>query len=253
MKIVKSNYCSEIKKNIYFCHLINKKNVGDFNCCPLDYYSFDSKTKVNIKNTNRLLNIKNSIVVIGGGGLLHHRTKWNQNIDLLKFNKNIIIGWGIGSNIYYNSRKEKCTNLTNFDLLGVRDYLPGLTHVPCVTCKSPYFDLYKNVDPLYENGYIHHASYILNNSNPKHSISCKTKNMEYIIKFISKYKKIHTNSYHASYWSLLMNKKVNIVDAWSSKFDLMEFKKECPNDYLKKCRQKNDKFFEEIKKLTFSL
>ena len=86
-------------------------------------------------------------------------------------------------------------------------------------------------------------------------------NIKQIIKFIGESEIIITGSYHAAYWSQLMNKKVIINGNWSSKFDTLKYKpvllsdniendilalKTVPKNYLDECININDNFYKKI-------
>ena len=94
------------------------------------------------------------------------------------------------------------------------------------------------------------------------STNTSKNSIESVLSFIYSSEYILTNTYHGYYWSLLSNKKVILLDKWSTKFDKMkwstnlykkgipiyeQFDNILPNPgLLKECVEYNDKFLQNI-------
>ncbi len=201
-------------KKVIFTHINYIGNVGDYNCSPLDYYKFPFDIEV-IHYMDFLGAIhkhkgfphskfKDRIIVIGGGGLI--TTKGNHLQEILRYlvENNKLILWGVGSNTDYEV-DWYILNHPNILLAGLRDRVHGINaeYLPCVSCKHPSFDI-KHPSPKGLGFHSHRPEQIpmegdkiLNNVDIKELIS-----------FLSSKEEIITTSYHGTYWSQLLDKKV---------------------------------------------
>lgn len=252
--------------NIYFSNVNYIGNVGDYWSSPLKYYNFDFEYKhIHLMDIayNRIDDIKNSIFVIGGGGLI------NESFSLITkaINKiiknNFVIFWGIGgsSNYFINFN---ILNHPNVKLIGIRDidynFNFNNNYLPCVSCKNSLFD--NNYNIKYKIGIYEHTDYPIN---LKYNKLKNNENINNVLEFLGSHEIIITNSYHGVYWSQLLNKKVlyyidnNIVNY---KFLNMKYRVEICNEknYLEKVnselsypinllnesRLKNDLFYKKV-------
>ena len=278
-KIISKIKNIEVFKNdsIINIHRIDNNNVGDFYCAPHLYFNnikgqsldiFDYKSN-DLDVLNNFHNkIKDNALIIGGGGLLN-RSSFEMQMKMFehiaqKGKKTVL--WGVGHNEKKHSslNKVKSYNIDtgNFGLVGVRDYNMKEEYVPCASCLNPIFDF--KVDITQEVGVIFHKKTVKN----KHIISqfkeypstSNTTNLEEMISFIKKTETIITDSYHAMYWSMLLDKKV-IAFPNSSKFysfkyqpifsNLDNFKTDLKKAHsysgiLEECREINMKFSEKV-------
>lgn len=203
-------------KNVVFTNVAYLGNAGDFWSSPLKYYSFPDINAWQIhfmdfcgaasNNSDYSdYNIKNQIVIIGGGGLITDDDHYiHETISWLAENNKIIF-WGVGSNSFrdlpYKIYKHK-----NVMLLGTRDYsiTNRKNYVPCVSCKHSSFDLEYNITDSI--GLLEHPDHPIEIPNiPKISNSSS---IEDIIKFIGSKEILISSTFHGVYWSQLMNKKV---------------------------------------------
>ena len=173
--------------------------------------------------------------------------------------------WGLGHNEKNPKAFGKVTKYNidtqKFGLVGVRDYDMKEEWVPCASCLHPILDTKSEV--INEIGLIFHKKTL---NNPKvlgkfknYPSTSNTTSLEDIISFIAKTDTVVTDSYHAMYWSMLMNKKV-VVFPNSSKFftfkyqpvfsSIDTFKLDCKkaqnySGILEECRDINLKFSEK--------
>lgn len=263
-------------KNVVNLHRIDFNNAGDYFCAPHHYFDelnlksdiFDYKL-LDKKITNKWINtISNNSLILGGGGLLN-RSSFEKPMktfeSLTSKNKKIVL-WGIG----HNSKKRKDFNkvknynidLTKFPLAGTRDYGFSENWVPCVSCLHPLFE--KEFETLQETGIIFHKKTLKNKSLTgkfkDYPTTSNTTNIKNLIDFIGKSETIITDSYHAMYWSMLLEKKVVVVPN-SSKFFDFKYKPEfssfenCLEDakrapkytgILEECKEINYNFAEKV-------
>lgn len=203
-------------KEIVFININYPGNAGDFFSSPLLYYDF---SKFKVKQINfmdvwfflngnegyEFSNITNSLVIIGGGGLITTEGDFMQKTTEYLVKNNKVIFWGVGS----NTPKTPSFDILNHENVicsGIRDILHGLNieYLPCVSCKHPAFD--KPFDITDRIGIIEHTHLPVNID-----IFSKIKNNESIddiVKFISSKEIILSTTYHGTYWSQLLNKKV---------------------------------------------
>lgn len=201
-------------KKIIFTHINYIGNVGDYNCSPFDYYKFPFDIEVvhymdfmgaitedpnfpHQKFTDR-------IIVIGGGGLITTKGDHLQEILRYLIENNKVILWGVGSNTNHKVDWD-ILNHKNILLAGIRDRAYGINaeYLPCVSCKHPSFDI-QHPSPKGLGFHSHRpeeipmeGDKILNNVD-----------IETLLSFISSKESIITTSYHGTYWSQLLNKKV---------------------------------------------
>lgn len=264
---------SENRKTIYFINC-GGPNAGDLYSSPKLYYEFTGFETKQI-TFEQVHNIKNSIVIFGGGGILDTsimRNKYYKNLD----STNIYFQWGSGSNSLNVSEVtwkigkgevsfEKDT-LENFLLVGRRDYgqkyLPNHIYVPCSSCKLE--PLRKTYNIVRRIGIVQHMwlQQIKGLDFPKIDMKLNRKNsIEDIVKFIGESEVIITGSFHGAYFGLLLRKKVIINGSWSSKFDTLKYKpvkltdnleddiSKCivpPEGYLEECIRLNNDFYTRV-------
>jgi hypothetical protein len=217
-------------------HRLDKNNVGDFYCAPHHYFDnltdksldiFDYKNSDESIRQNFVNQITNSALIVGGGGLLNRsgfakQMKMFENLTTK--NKQIVL-WGVGHN-YKDPRKYNNVDSYNIDtsifgLVGTRDFnMPG-DYVPCVSCLNTIFD--ETYTETQEIGIIFHKKTLKNkqllNQLSKYPTSSNTTNLQEMIAFIGKSRVIVTDSYHAMYWSMLLEKKVIAIPNSSKFFD----------------------------------
>ena len=212
---------------IHFVHRIDSSNAGDISCCPLSYFAEFSSVqwqRHDIYNINYNAITKDDIVILGGGGLIDCLEEWNESINkLFEICQNVIL-WGAGYNAHFDAQKTTSQiQWQKFKFIGIRDYNhpSGFSYLPCVSCLHP--DLQKQFPRKRKIGIIEHKSYPVSVEQAADKITNKTSISE-IIEFIGSSDIIITNTYHACYWATLMNKKVILTEAFSSKFDYLKYK-----------------------------
>ena len=206
---------------LHYIHRLDYLNTGDLQCGYYKY--FDKLYKFNmhihdIENVNIDLISKNDSIIIGGGGLLDAWDKWNNYINEISNISNNVIIWSAGFNDMYDVKKvDNNINFSKIKLISIRDYnhKSGFQYVPCATCMLPYLKI-KN-DIKREIGIISHYHYKLNYGN--YDTIYNSDNIYNIFRFIAQSEVIISNSYHAIYWSTLMNKRVILMYETSTRFD----------------------------------
>jgi len=206
-------------KELVFVNVNFIGNAGDFWSSPLKYYNFDRFNPrhvhfmdvwSNLKEDSGYdyANIKDSIVVIGGGGLLTTEGNFIQQTTEHLVKNNKVIFWGVGSNTFETPTYEILKH-PNVLLAGIRDIVYGIDvdYLPCVSCKHNLFDVnYIEKDSI---GIIEH---------PRHPVEIfniekitNQSEIDKILNFIASKKIILSSTFHGSYWSQLLNKKVLYV------------------------------------------
>ena len=273
-KILRSEQTNTSVINI---HRIDKNNVGDFYCAPHHYFDvlndkaldiFDYKSDNHDIRNNFIKAISENALIVGGGGLLN-RSGFAKQMSmfekLTQRNKKIVL-WGVGHNEKhkrnFKSVKNYSVDTTKFGLVGTRDYgMPG-EYVPCVSCLHPIFD--KDHQETQDLGIIFHKDTLkkekLMSKLKNYSTSSNTTDLKQMIDFIGKSRTVVTDSYHAMYWSMLMDKKVVAIPNSSKFFDFkyqptfatfdtfeQAIKKAQPvTGVLEECREINLKFADKV-------
>jgi hypothetical protein len=257
---------------ITFAHRIDRNNVGDYWSCPIHYYSEYLSgyelSKIEIKKIKGKMHSQTSPLIIGGGGLIGEkkfdaalRSIAEENQSKLK------IIWAAGDNVSKPEEpRDFLSYIYKFDLVGIRDYIKGheKNWVPCVSCKSKYFDIYYDSKIRNEVVYFEHLyKPISREIIKKYPGPVMTNNgidFEGVISFLSSANYVFTNSYHGAYWAQLLGKKV-ISNSWSTKFKNMKHPVAIAEqkhwhdimnttqsyNILQEYRNKNDEFFNKIK------
>ncbi|MES2575420.1 MAG: polysaccharide pyruvyl transferase family protein [Bacteroidota bacterium] len=258
-------------------HRTDLRNAGDFYCGPhhyfeqikgreLDIFEYKDSDQKILDNYHNL--IVNNSLIIGGGGLLN-RPSFEKPMKMFeqlaeKGKKTVL--WGVGHNEKNRNTFGKVTSYnvdtSKFGLVGVRDYDMGKEWVPCVSCLHPIMDTKLTVEN--EVGLIYHKKTLKNkrilNSLNDYPSTSNTTNIEEIITFIAKSDTIVTDSYHAMYWAMLLNKKVvalpNSSKFYSFKYkptfsDFENFKNDLKkaekhSGILEECREINLKFGKKV-------
>lgn len=258
-------------------HRHDFNNVGDYYCAPHLYFD-QLKTKVldisdirrkNKKTTNNwVTKISNNSLIIGGGGLLNirHFEMQMQLFETLTSKGKKIVIWGPGHNAIdyksFNKNKHYNIDVSKFGLVGTRDFGMPNDWVPCVSCLHPIFD--QEINETQEIGILFSKKSNKNkqllkklNQFPN---SSNTTSLEEMIKFIGKSNTLVTDSYHAMYWAIILEKKVIATPTTSKFFDFKyqpvistfnDFDKyltktQSFSGILEECREVNLKFADKV-------
>lgn len=146
-------------------------------------------------------------------------------IDKLDETKAKRFVWGAGHNGDAGRKKPQSlvypSWLSEFDLVGVRDYKQNLPWVPCASCMHPA--LRQQYTIKNDVIWFEHKKQLIkdfgSDSIPRFVNSGN--NVEQTIELLGSANIILTNSYHGAYWGTLLGKKVIVVGPWSSKFYAM--------------------------------
>lgn len=253
---------------------IDTNNVGDYYSSPKHYFKELGNIEVDIFDFKKRYSnnigeiISKNALVIGGGGLLNRNSFELQmrTFEQLKSKGKKTVLWGVGHN---SKRKREFLKLqkynvdvNNFGLAGTRDYSLSKNWVPCVSCLNSVFD--KEYSITKEIGVVLHKTTLKNSRIPlifkDFPVISNTEDLEYFVDFIGSCETIITDSYHAMYWGILLNKKVVVVPNSSKFFDfkyspVISTYKSCIKDarkariytgVLEECRERNRMFSEQV-------
>ena len=232
-------------------YVIDPKNIGDLYSSPIQYFKFPSYQlkPVDIRKSIDPEYLRDKHIILGGGGLLFSRFL-SQIATLVKSKeKNKIIAWGIGQQIYYrypeltnediNSFDYSCMN--NFDLVGIRDFGFKYHWVPCVSCMHESFT--KKREIKHDFVVFSHKKFQLKIDNFP-SMTNEIVDLEQVLDFLASGETVLTSSYHGAYWATLLGRKV-LAFPFSSKFYTLKHK---PSIYpIKKWIQQKRFFWGKLK------
>ena len=228
-------------------------NLGDYLCTPAHYFDFDCKAY----QSALFLKGEKYKVILGGGAF--NDLGVGQDVQYDK-----TVAWGVGSSIHgWDSLPTRADDLP-YIAYGVRD--PDAVSdpskvLPCVTCLHPLLQLPIGDETnifLNFNDLITDRSLVKDkNLIPGGKCDVYTNYLSELgfMKAFSKSRRIITNSYHVTYWSLLSGREVAII-GYSSKFrslmklvglnpDSLIYYKAANQDDLRNCFPeiiKNDQF-----------
>lgn len=185
-------------------------------------------------------------------------------IDKLSKKRGPRIIWGAGHNRQIDRRykgQDWPDWLVQFDKIGVRDWAQNLHWVPCASCMHPAFD--QDYEIKNEVIWFEHKKGLIKEfgDDPIPRFVNSGNNMAQTIELLASAETILTNSYHGAYWGTLLQRRVIVVGAWSTKFMAMrhapsfmsegdDWRSLTPLIYdaaLSKCREKTKDFWSEIK------
>ena len=217
-------------------HRHDHNNVGDFYCAPYLYFEelqgryldiYGMREKKRTVRSQWIDAVSNNNLIIGGGGLFnlrHFEIQMQLFEALAKKGKKIVI-WGAGHNAInypvFNANRHYNVDINAFGMAGTRDFSMNNEWVPCVSCMHEIFD--HPYESEQEIGIVFHKNTLRNKSLLKQletypSLSNRS-DLEELINFIGRSEIVVTDSYHALYWSMLMDKKVIGIPTTSKFFD----------------------------------
>lgn len=261
---------SQVNEGVANVYRKNPNNAGDYYSSPINYFPELGKIEVDIFDFKSSVEngiaslISDNSLVIGGGGLLNRKSFQFQmeTFEKLHARGKKTVLWGVGHNSKKNKDFRQLTNynidLDKFGLVGTRDHSLAPNWVPCVSCMHPLFDTM--TPSKQETGIIlHDKTYnkprIIARFDGLPLIS-NTADIETYVNFIKDSEHIITNSYHAMYWGILLEKKVIVIPNSSKFFDckydpvfstyencLADIKKSrAYSGVLEECRERNHDF-----------
>lgn len=275
-----------MNQKLHFVHQLEKSyvaaNLGDWIASPYYYYiEYFSKYTCLLHSTWAILwhEIENNdIVIFGGGGLIDNSDSLNAVLNrLLSQCKNVII-WGAGSHKYSDGNAfgiKSATTPIAFDkaaMVGIRDYKHpyNLPYLPCASCLHSVFDQpVTDIKHKRKVGVMRHG---LDNSFGIRNIPSSITNahpMGEIVKYIRESDVMLVTSYHGAYWSMLLGKKVIILesrrgiekyqyfrhpvgfcddDSTFNEHALLDIASSLPepSGFLEESRELNKKYFEKV-------
>lgn len=212
-------------------------------------------------------------LIVGGGGLLNigFFAEAFEKLKELRHPDSKLILWGAGHNgdaagRYKFPKPSYTTDLTKFDLIGVRDHGHDFDWVPCVSCMSAAFDqhypvrhkivVYSHEFNTLELDYL--SALPSNLPRLKNNASLKQ-----AVEFIGSGDLVLTDCYHGAYWATLLGRRVIAFPRTSKFYDLKHPVPLCePQDWrryismstiypnaLADCRVRNVAFFNKVKAL----
>jgi hypothetical protein len=211
VKYLNSNYNID-SPVIHYIHRHITNNSGDLACGYYQYFLSEFKNyKFVIHDVNYInfgLIEKNDVLIVGGGGLLNNLSEWNYNINKAASLSNKAIVWSAGFNSYSNKNVRNIINISSFKLFAVRDYnYENFRCVPCASCYLP--ELNRHYPIKRQIGVIGHKDNQINVPLEinEYEIITNSSPLSDMIEFIGSTEVILTNSYHAAYWSALLQRK----------------------------------------------
>lgn len=199
----------------------NTSNIGDHFTTPTKYFDYLKNIQTldidELPLTEFSKRIEGKTIILGGGGFVSQDYFKDYIGTLLGAKTRSLIGWSIGHNnhggcdIFYDKKF-----IERFDLLGVRDSENDLEWVPCPSCMNNAFDKkfeIKNEIIIYE-----HKNFPMKGVSDSFPRMKNNDSFEDVINFLGSAELVVTNSYHGAYWATLLNKKVVVLQPFSSKF-----------------------------------
>ena len=201
--------------NVHRCDI---HNIGDWFSTPVFYFDpLREVDRLDIWTTDFTPELlEDKIVVLGGGGLFGNVDFEARLQQIIDAHPRDLIAWGPGHNRHDGSSIDYPDYLDQFSLLGLRDYnVQGSTWVPCSSCMHSAFSREYPVTRhivVYE-----HKDHRLDIPGyPK--MDNRQEHLAEVAAFLGSAEVVITSTYHGAYWATLLNKKVVVVNPFSTKF-----------------------------------
>lgn len=254
---------------LHFFHRVDPNNAGDWFSCPATYFPFRAHKISDIFFPSKEdIPEKDSVVIVGGGGLA--KATFRKNLDALFNDRNDLskVTWGIGFNTTETTGRLLPSNdinlygdyFSDFDIIGTREFGSPQhgTWVPCASCMHSAFDYFASRPKSSSIGVYSHKNRPLSvDTSRLPSLTNWGNNLVEKLDFLSRYEYILTNTYHGAYWATLLGAKV-LCDPFKSSLhsfkhlpimvnnaitaDILNSTKTYPNA-LSECRVANVKFY----------
>lgn len=256
-----------MKGKIHFVHRVDATNTGDMHCCPLEYYFDFFKNYELSKHDVRYINYEeitpDDVVILGGGGQFDNEERINRHINTLLDTGADVIAWSVGFNTHYGIKIETEVDYNRFKLITARDLnnRQGVAYLPDVSCNHPALKLKKEITR--KIGIVEHKDYPIKNMSFDRITNSEV--IETIIDFISETEIIISNSFHVTYWAMLMGKKVICKDEFSPKLRSFKHKPiflsrlddfetaieeaQTYDGWIDECITENEAFFAQVKRI----
>lgn len=203
-----------------FAHYCNVDNTGDKLCCPKLYFPAWSEYPSNfLYYDNAGIAISSGPIVIGGGGVMVPESQGFY--DFLFTLKRPCVVWGAGTNGRADDPFWMPSQIDQFKLVGIRDFGVGLPYVPCPSCLHPAFDM--TAGPVHDFIVFEAVTKPIEIDAP---VRLNTNHPWFldIAKSILSARTVVTNSYHGAYWSMLLNRRVILLEVDSNRFNYLKHK-----------------------------
>lgn len=246
---------------IYFCNTLYKANLGDLLSSPWNYFPvLQHSAWIDADDYPR------GDVIFGGSGMIYQ----GYQASMIRASEDPAIKkivWATGINRHGSTDVIFPQWLDKFHLVGLRDFGNPYEYVPCPSCLNAQFDVKRKsiVDEIVV--FEHDMFPITLDGNPtfprmKNGDVTSPCGFYQVLDFLAKGQIVITNSYHGTYWSMLLGQKVLLYKPWSSKFlsfkhppqicDEHTWKEMCdestsaPEDFLRECREVNRSFADRV-------
>lgn len=185
-----------------FRHFLGTTNLGDLHTGP--YHYFDLPGAV-VQHRRRDYSPAR-VVVYGGGNMGDFLLR---QIEKGRLNGTFAVAWGVGLT-FAPASPEVARLQEAFTLIGTRDapLIPPFDYAPCASCMHPFFDAVPEPDTdvvlyshrKYSDGLVQPPGVpVMDNHGP---------DLTTALLFLARGRTIVSNSYHGTYWGLLMGRRV---------------------------------------------
>lgn len=222
-------------KKIHFINRIDADNVGDWNCSPYSiYYEYFKQFNI-LRHDIDFIDYKeieqDDLVILGGSGLFYVTASFNCAVNRVLDLCDNVIAWSCGFNTHDkswfngNAQEFQPIDMSRFQMVTIRDWQhpSGLEYLPCpsVLALSPRTD--RSIMRKY--GVIYHR-YTPDTDILGYDRISNQSSITRINDFILTSEAVITNSWHCAFWALLLQRKVIVFNAFSTKFDYYKYKPE---------------------------
>ena len=198
--------------HLVFQHRKGSRNIGDRECCPAYWLPFDAKKTVqSLKET-----VPPCDIAIFGGGQIYSSVVEAvvSRADAARH----CVTWAIGLQAAKRRVEGSDRFQARMSLIGCRDTgIKGTEYVPCATCLIPA--MATSAPPTHEVVMYLHSGKSDDVQRPD-GLPLRTNHygtLEEALAFIASGETVVTNSFHGTYWAMLMGRKV-ICLPFSHKF-----------------------------------
>jgi hypothetical protein len=254
---------------ILYSHRVDEKNPGDMYSTSKEYFPLHKHHQtcdVFKFKSNEQIKGKFAAHITGGGDILVSDKWYNYITEITKWaNAPLNVVWGAGVNLEHSKIIDHLNKY--YKLIGTRTYSTNypsskFEFVPCASVMNKLLDKeYKlQNEVIVINHFKRNVKGLPNNDWLQ--FTNRQYNIETMIKHIGSAETVVTNSYHAAYWAMLLNKKVySYIEQDDCKLSTFKhkpiyFKEDSPpsfdetkidySDMKQEYRELNNNFFNKV-------
>lgn len=252
---------------LFHVHAINRDNVGDMFSSPLHYWPALRRAifaQIDVGQSAAIVIAKYNItskdhIIVGGGGLLNCRDTWNNNLRLYCRAAACVI-WSAGRNTHDGMRSADPIHASELEKISITYRTRDVTELAAgktmldASCLHPAFDTPCAAGQSLGHGSYLHSHAFTEQMRAMHRTASSdpilhnnVSSLESVKDFMCRFERVTTSSYHGLLWAVYLERTVDHIAGFSTKFQLLPFRLGVDSGarLLQQCRAENRAFYRE--------